>query len=249
MDYFDLAGKKALVTGASSGIGAACAISLAEKGTWVICSDINSSEKTVSIIKNKGGKANSIICDVTNEKSVINQFNQIENSMGNISILVHCAGIIHEAPLLETSIEDFDKIISTNLRGSFLVGREAIRMMVNQKIKGRIILTASDLAYSGRETFSSYVASKHAVLGLVRSWAKEFAPSILVNAICPGPIDTPMLSIKNMSKEWKDRELNIPLARFGKADEIANFVVFLASDRAKYITGQGLGLNGGSVMA
>ena len=242
----NLIGKKALITGANSGIGAACAKALAEEGVWVICSDIKKPEKTVSAILNNGGKANAFITDVSDEKSVTSLYNSIES----INILVHCAGIIHEAPLLETSSKEFDKVISTNLRGSFLIGREAIRMMKkNNETDGKIILTASDLAYSGRETFSTYVASKHAVLGLTRSWAKEFAPDILVNAICPGPIDTPMLSAENMSKEWKSRELNIPLARFGKPEEIANIVVFLTSSQARYITGQGIGINGGSVMS
>ena len=245
----DLLGKKALVTGANSGIGAACAKALAEEGVWVICADINEPLDTVLYIKKNGGNASSIVTDVSDESSVKKLFETIKNTISNINILVHCAGIIHEAPLLKTLCKDFDKVMSINLRGSFLIGREAIRMMKNSgEVNGRVLLTASDLAYTGRETFSSYVASKHAVLGLTRSWAKEFAPNICVNALCPGPIDTPMLSAENMSKEWKKKELNIPLSRFGKAEEIADMVVFLASSKARYITGQGIGINGGSVM-
>ena len=160
--------------------------------------------------------------------------------------LVHCAGVMHEKPLLETTADEYDRVLDVNLKGTFLVGREAIRMM--QTRGGRVILTASDLAYLGRETFSPYVASKHGVLGLMRSWAREFAPGILVNALCPGPIDTAMLDAENMTPEWRQRELDIPLARFGQPGEIAEMAVFLASDKARYITGQGIGVNGGSVM-
>jgi 3-oxoacyl-[acyl-carrier protein] reductase len=153
---------------------------------------------------------------------------------------------MHEKPLLDTETAEFDRVLDINLKGTFLVGREAIRMM--QQRGGRVILTASDLAYLGRETFSPYVASKHGVLGLMRSWAREFAPGILVNAICPGPIDTAMIDAANMTPEWRQRELDIPLARFGEPPEIAEMAVFLASDKSRYITGQGIGVNGGSVM-
>ena len=111
--------------------------------------------------------------------------------------------MIHEEPLLETTVETFDRVIGINLRGSFLVGKGAIALMDGRE--GRVILTASDLAYLGRATFSPYVASKHAVLDLTRSWAKEFAPRILVNALCPGPIDTEMLGAASMSAEWRAR--------------------------------------------
>ena len=111
-----------------------------------------------------------------------------------------------------------------------------------------MILTASDLSYLGRETFSPYVASKHGVLGLTRSWAREFAPRILVNALCPGPIDTEMLGAAEMSAEWRAREMDIPLGRFGRPEEIAAMAVFLAGPGGDFVTGQGIGVNGGSVM-
>jgi 3-oxoacyl-[acyl-carrier protein] reductase len=173
-------------------------------------------------------------------------FAEIERSFGGLDVLVHCAGVIHEAPLLETSVETFDRVIGINLRGTFLVGKAAIGLM--QGRSGRVILTASDLAYLGRETFSPYVASKHGVLGLIRSWAKEFAPGILVNALCPGPIDTEMLGAATMSAEWRAREMDIPLARFGQPEEIAAMAVFLAGPGGSFVTGQGIGVNGGSVM-
>ena len=165
-----------------------------------------------------------------------------------LDILVHCAGVIYERPLLETSASDFDRVIAINLRGTFLVGREALRCMSNSGA-GRVILIASDMSYYGRETFSPYVASKHGVLGLMRSWAIEFAPSINVNAICPGPVDTLMLGAENMSEKWRKKELEIPLLkRFGQPEEIAQMAVYLCGSGGAYITGQGLGVNGGSVL-
>lgn len=210
------------------------------------CLDLASVEETVKTIEDGIGRAIGLQCDVSDEASVLAAISELQARVGRIDILVHCAGIIHEKPLLETSAEEFDRVIAVNLRGSFLIGREAIRSMSGRD--GRVIMIASDLGYLGRETFSPYVASKHGVMGLVRSWAKEFAPGILVNAVCPGPIDTAMLDQNNMSPEWRAKELEIPMARFGDPDEIAKTAVFLAGGGASYITGQGIGVNGGSVM-
>lgn len=243
-----LAGKVALVTGAHRGIGAACALALAEQGAKLILADRLDCVETAAAIP--GAFAHPV--DVADETSVLSLFDAAKAAYARLDILVHCAGVIQEKPLLETSTADFDAVIGVNLRGSFLVGREALRWMQesNPKVgdEARAILIASDMSYYGREQFSSYVASKHGVLGLVRSWSKEFAPAILVNAICPGPIDTAMLDAAHMSPEWRAKELQIPLARFGAADEIGAVAAFLAGPGGRYFTGQGLGPNGGSVM-
>ncbi len=241
-----LQNRTVLVTGAARGIGAACAHAFADAGARVACADLTDPAETVAMIRAAGGQASAFQCDVSDEASILTLFAAIDDQLPPLDVLVHCAGIIHEAPLLETSAEEFDRVVAVNLRGSFLVGREAIRAL--QDRPGRIILTASDLSYYGRETFSPYVASKHGVLGLVRSWAREFAPGILVNALCPGPIDTDMLAAENMTPEWRQKELAIPLARFGQPQEIAQMALFLAGPNAAYITGQGIGVNGGSVM-
>jgi 3-oxoacyl-[acyl-carrier protein] reductase len=238
-----------LVTGAHRGIGAACARAFAAAGARLACADVRKPDATVAALapQRNGSGHLSLVCDVADQGSVGAMFEEIGERFGALDVLVHCAGVIHEEPLLETSVEAFDRVIGINLRGSFLVGKGAIALMEGRE--GRVILTASDLAYSGRATFSPYVASKHAVLGLTRSWAKEFAPRILVNALCPGPIDTEMLGAANMSPEWRARELDIPLARFGRPEEIADMALFLAGPGGTYVTGQGIGVNGGSVMA
>lgn len=239
---------RVLVTGAGRGIGAACALAYAETGAKVALADLQSPDKTASRAKTAGAAAVlPLTCDVSNSEAVAAMAAEVQTAFGGLDILIHCAGIIHEAPLLDTPVADFDRVIAVNLRGSFLVGQAAIRMM-HAAGSGRVILIASDMAYYGRETFSPYVASKHGVLGLMRSWAKEFAPDIFVNAICPGPIDTEMLGAAHMSAEWRAKELAIPLARFGKPEEVAQLALFLGGPGAAYITGQGLGTNGGSVM-
>lgn len=241
---------RVLVTGAYRGIGAACALAFARQGARVALADIHLPQVTAAAAQAAGAaEVASLTCDVSDAQSVAALGQSIDSAFGGLDVLVHCAGIIHEAPLLQTPMADFDRVIAVNLRGSFLIGQMAIgRMSGSADNPARAILIASDMAYYGRETFSPYVASKHGVLGLVRSWAKEFAPRILVNAICPGPIDTEMLGAANMSAEWRARELAIPLARFGQADEMAALALFLAGDGGRYFTGQGIGPNGGSIM-
>ena len=242
--------QRVLVTGAYRGIGAACTLAFAGTGARVAIADIRDPEETAAAARTAGAaEVLSLACDVSHEASVKALGQSIDTAFGGLDVLVHCAGIIHEAPLLQTPVADFDRVIAINLRGSFLIGQMAIgRMAGTVDAPARAILIASDMAYCGRETFSPYVASKHGVLGLVRSWAKEFAPRILVNAICPGPIDTEMLGAAHMSAEWRARELAIPLARFGQPQEIAALVLFLGGNGGRYFTGQGLGPNGGSVM-
>ena len=241
---------RVLITGAYRGIGAACALAFAGVGARLVLADIREPAETAAAARAAGAaEVLSLACDVSQETSVAALGESLDAAFGGLDILVHCAGVIHEAPLLQTPIADFDRVIAINLRGSFLIGQIAIgRMAGTAEHPARAILIASDMAYYGRETFSPYVASKHGVLGLVRSWAKEFAPRILVNAICPGPIDTEMLGAAHMSAEWRARELAIPLARFGQPQEIAALALFLGGDGGRYFTGQGLGPNGGSVM-
>jgi 3-oxoacyl-[acyl-carrier protein] reductase len=226
-----LEGKRAVVTGGASGIGLAIAQAFATEGAHVTIAD----------------RAAAMPVDVANEAEVTNLFAEIAKQ-GGIDILVNCAGILIEKPLLETSVEDFDRLMGVNLKGVFLVGREALRLMVAQGRGGRVINIASELAYLGRENCSIYCASKGGVLSLTRAWAREFAPHILVNTIAPGPIDTPMLGIESTSPETLAKESQNPLGRIGRPEEIASAALFLAGPGATFMTGQCVSPNGGAAM-
>lgn len=242
-----LAGQVALVTGGSRGIGRAIAYALASAGAHVaICHPGDPQAKKVLKMLKMAGDACSIEADVSSEAQVISMFDQVTEALGAPDIVVSNAGILHEAPLISTLVEDFDRVIAVNLRGCFLVNREAARRM--QGREGRIINLASDLGFLGREQMSSYCASKGGVISLTRSLARELAPNILVNAIAPGSVDTEMTSADSMSPEALAKDLATPLARFGRVEEIAAMAVFLASPQASFITGQVYGVNGGSAM-
>jgi 3-oxoacyl-[acyl-carrier protein] reductase len=245
-----LDGLKALVTGASRGIGRAIAVGLAAEGAHVcIAYNAHGAEaaSVVAEIVAGGGRAFALPCDVTDEAQVKALFAEAVPRLGGLDLAVNNAGVILEKPLLDTTAEDFDWLMGINLRGTFLVGREALREM-SARGAGRVINVASDLGYLGREQFSVYCASKGAILALTKSWAREFAPAILVNGIAPGPIDTDMLDVANMSPEWRAKEEQIPLARIGRPEEVASVAVFLAGPGASFLTGQTIGPNGGSVM-
>lgn len=243
-----LSGKKVLVTGASKGIGKAIARAMATAGATVVLAARTEAKETKKEIEQAGGKAICYRSDISDETQVLQLFDDIESDPGGVDIVVNNAGLILEKPLLQTGADDFDRLMAVNLRGTFLVGREAIRHMVENDRGGRVINIASDLGYLGREQFSVYCASKAAVIALTKSWAREFAPEILVNSVDPGPVDTDMLDVQSMSPEWRKKEEDIPLRRIAQPEEIAGIVVFLAGPGATFITGQGFGVNGGSVM-
>ena len=245
-----LDGKIALVTGASRGIGKAIAETFAAQGATVVLSyrsGANEAADVVSEITAQGGKAVAISADVADERQILALFKAIDD-IGPLDILVNNAGVILEKPLLETTADDFDWLMNINVRGQFLVGREALRRMVG-RAGSRVINISSDLSFGGREDFSVYCASKGAINTLTKSWAREFAPDVLVNAIAPGPIDTDMLDLENMSAEWAEMEKQLTvLKRIGTPDEISAVALFLAGPGSTYLCGQIIGPNGGSVM-
>ena len=242
-----LAGQRALVTGGASGIGRAIAIALAAEGAAVAIVDLAESAATVTAIEHAGGRAFALRADIADEAQVLALIADALPRLGGLDIVVNCAGILFEKPLLDTSVAEFDRLIGINLRGTFLVGREALRIMTRQR-RGRVINIASELAYLGCERMSVYCASKGAVVSLTRSWAREFAPDILVNAIAPGPTDTPMLTTEYMEEATVASSGNVPLGRIGRPEEIAAAAVFLASPANSYMTGQCISPNGGAVM-
>jgi 3-oxoacyl-[acyl-carrier protein] reductase len=245
-----LAGRRALVTGGASGIGRAIALAFAAEGARVALADRAPDETIEAVaaeIRAAGAEAVPVRADVAEEAQVLALFEAIAGRLGGLDILVNNAGILIEKPLLETTAAEFDRLIGVNLRGAFLVGREALRIMVAQGA-GRVINIASELAYLGRENCSVYCASKGGILSMTRAWAREFAPGILVNAIAPGPTDTPMLGAEFTSPETLAKETKIPLGRLGRPEEIAAAAVFLAGPGATFMTGQCLSPNGGAVM-
>ena len=242
--------KVALVTGGARGIGAAIAKAFAAEGAAVAITYNEHGAEASSVIADvvaAGGRIAGIKADVALEEEAGLSVRETIARFGGLDILVNNAGVILEKPLLETTAADFDWLMSINLRGTFMTGREAIRHMVKGR-GGRIINIASDLGYFGREQFSVYCASKAAILNLTKSWAKEFAPNILVNAIAPGPIDTDMLDLANMSPEWRKKEEMIPMARIGRPEEVAAAALFLSHPQNSFMTGQTVDPNGGSVM-
>ena len=174
-----LDGKRALVTGAASGIGRAARAAFRDAGVRVIGLDRAPGSE---------GEADWVVADLTDERQVVNAVASAVGRLGGLDILVNCAGIEIEAPLRSIDIADVDRMYAVNVRGPIIVAREALKVM---KPGARIINIASELAYLGRQNASGYCATKGAMISLTRSWARELAPDILVNAVAPGPIDTP----------------------------------------------------------
>ncbi len=233
-----LSGQRALVTGAASGIGRASALALAEAGAQVICADIADAGDTA-----KAAQGDAAQVDVSDPASVKALF----KDAGALDIVVNAAGILIESPTLEMNVDAYERQLNVNLKGSFLIGQSALKTMSRQG-HGRLIFIASELGYLGREGFAAYCASKAGVIALTRSFAREFAPDILVNAVAPGPTDTPMLAPETMSPEALALDMANPLGRIGTPQEIAAAVIFLASPGASFMTGQTICPSGGAVM-
>ena len=240
-----LTGKKAIVTGASRGIGLAIATELAREGADVaILSTSVKEDLAAKLSAELGVQVKSYACDVANSETVQSVFKQIIADMGTVDILVNNAGITRDGLLMRMKDEDFDAVIATNLRSVFLCTRAVARTMMGNR-SGHIVNVSSINALRGQAGQSNYAAAKAGVIGLTRTNAMELAPrGITVNAVAPGFIDTDMTA--KLGAEIREKYASqIPLGRLGQPEDVAKLVVFLASDDAKYITGQIIGVDGG----
>lgn len=245
-----LEGKTALVTGAGRGIGRAIALALAEEGAAVAVNYHRSpagAEETTAEIVRMGGRAMTVGCDVSDYEKCGQMVEQVAAELGHIDIIVNNSGIVRDNLLVRMTKEEFDSVLDTNLKGAFYVLRHAARYLVKQR-SGRIINISSVSGVIGNAGQANYASSKAGLIGLTKSAARELAGrGITVNAIAPGYIETDMTNA--LSDKMKDKvKEQIPMKRMGSAEEIAAAAVFLASDKASYITGQVLCVDGGMAM-
>jgi 3-oxoacyl-[acyl-carrier protein] reductase len=242
----DLQGQLAIVTGASQGLGRAMAIELAANGATVACIARNAEKlaETVKTITAAGGKAEAISCDVQDRASVDKVVDELTEKYDRLDILVNNAGITRDTLLPRMSDEEWDEVITTNLRGAFLFARAASRVMMRARY-GRIINISSVAGIIGNPGQTNYSASKAGLIGFTRSLSRELAGrKVTINAVAPGFIESEMT--KTLGDALLDEaKKRIPAKRLGKPEEIAAAVLFLASPAAAYITGQVLTVDGG----
>lgn len=239
--------KVAVVTGASRGIGRACSIALAEAG-WTVAigyrSDEAAAKEVLGALEAAGTPGFTVFLDASDEGSVDEAFRRVTEEAGNVTGLVNNAGFSQDGLLLKYSMETYDKVMSTNVRGAFLCSQAALRGMLREKW-GRIVNVSSAVALHGNAGQTVYGASKTALLGLTKSLAREIATKgITVNAICPGLVDTEMTSHLNDRARAAYVELT-PLGRTAHLEEVSAVVRFLMSEEASYMTGAVIPVDGG----
>jgi len=240
-----LNGRKAIITGASSGIGLGCAVALAEAGAHVCLSARNSKNlnKVVEAIQAKGLNAEAITLDVSDVKAS----QEVILTNGPFDVLVNSAGSAHHTPSKDTNEEDFDDVMNVNLRGAYFVTQAVAKGLIQNKKPGSLINISSQMGHVGGIDRAVYSASKHAVEGFTKAMAIEWGPyNIRVNTICPTFIRTPLTqSTFNNSKHRRWIEEKIKLGRVGEVEDIMGAVVFLASDASAMVTGSALLVDGG----
>jgi meso-butanediol dehydrogenase / (S,S)-butanediol dehydrogenase / diacetyl reductase len=250
----------ALVTGAGSGIGRKVACELARTGAQVVVTDValHDADATGQEIGRLGGEAVVRALDVSDEAEVVATVTDLSASVGPVSILVNCAGVSSMAPFLELTARDWDLNMDVNAKGVFLVTREVMRTMVARR-EGSVVSIASAAGKEGTPFLAHYSASKWAVLGLTQSVAREVARyGVRVNAVCPGCVRTPMQDreviwegrLRGMDPEEVRQSYiaHTPLGRLCETQDVADVIVFLCSDKARFMTGQALNVTGGIVL-
>jgi 3-oxoacyl-[acyl-carrier protein] reductase len=245
----NLSGRVALVTGASQGIGRACALKLAQSGATLALA-ARSQEKLQELageISSAGGSAAAFVVDVGDEEQIKSTFKNTVAQFGKIDILVNNAGITRDQLLMRMKRADWDAVLNTNLTSAYLCTQQAISSMLKQRW-GRIINVTSVFGQTGQAGQANYAASKAGLIGLTMAIAREVGSrNITCNAVAPGFIETAMTS--GLGDEFKQNAMKmIPLGRVGTPEEVASAVAFLASDEAAYITGHVLNINGGMLM-
>jgi 3-oxoacyl-[acyl-carrier protein] reductase len=247
-----LTGKIALVTGASQGIGRACALELARHGATVALAarsldKLEALAREIRDITSADGRAKAFPLDIASEDSIKSCAKAVLADLGACHILINNAGITKDGLALRMKLADFDDVLRANLTGSFLLTQAVISSMMKARW-GRIVNITSVVGETGAAGQANYAASKAGLIGLTKSLAREFASrNITVNAVAPGFIQTAMTDV--LTDEQKSSILaQVPLARYGAVDDIASAVAFLASDAASYITGHTLDVNGGMYM-
>lgn len=246
-DLFDLTGRVALVTGASQGLGKRFAQVLAARGASV-CLAARQSDKIAGLaadVRASGGRSHAVALDVTDASAVSRAIADCEAALGPLDILVNNAGVAISKPFLEQGDEDWDKVVSTNLRGAFLVAREVARRMV-ERGHGNIVNVASVLGVDVVGSLSPYSASKGGLLQLTRAMAHELARSgVRVNAIAPGYIETDINRSFFQSEAGRRLEKTLPVRRIGQPEELDGALLLLASDASRYMTGSTVTVDGG----
>ncbi len=248
--------KVAIVTGASRGIGRAIAIALAKEGASIIVADKDLGNDTANKIRGLGRSALYVEVDVTDAHSVERLVSQAIEEFGKIDVLVNNAGIFFFATVEDMTEEQWDLTFDVNVKGMFLCCKAVTKEMIARKIPGKIVNVSSSAGLAGHVGYSAYCSSKRAVLAFTESLAKELGPhGINVNAICPGDTETDMLADeirkiamqKSLSQDRVRQEKlqNVPLGRFATPEDIANVVVFLASDESRHVSGEFIKITGG----
>jgi NAD(P)-dependent dehydrogenase (short-subunit alcohol dehydrogenase family) len=244
----ELDGKRAIVTGGGNGIGRASALRLAGEGAAVAVVDRDeaAAAATVAAIEQAGGRALAVRADITRRVEVEGLVERVTAAWGGVDVLLNNAGGSLTSHFLDLDEDEWDHVVNLNLKAAYLCSRPVARLMVEQRA-GHIINITSNYGVTGSAVRAHYSAAKAGIIGLTKAMALELAPyGITVNAVGPGPTGTERVRGHYTAEEWDERGRGIPFGRCAEPDEIADAVLFLASDRARYITGQTLHVNGGS---